>query len=189
MLYTRKGDCGTTTKFGCNQRFSKSSKIAWALGAVDELNSITGLCRTKAQSFKHTILGKSLEDLLEDVQQNLFIIQAILAGSDKKLAEDLIENTEKIIDISEEEFGPITSFYLSGGNELGSLLDIARTVCRRAERYVVAVYEEEENAYGKKEILNDNNILAYLNRLSSLFYALNRFVNFKMKVEEKPPRY
>lgn len=189
MLYTRKGDSGTTTKFDCNQRFSKSSEIAWALGSVDELNSVTGICRTKAQGFEYKILKKSLEDILEDVQQNLFIIQAILAGADKKLPRDSIENLEKTIDSSEEEFGPITSFYLSGGSELGSFLDMARTVCRRAERQVVAAFEKEEEAYGKKEVFSENKVLAYLNRLSSLFYALNRFVNFKLKVEEKTPRY
>ena len=200
MLYTRKGDKGDTYFFGCNQRFSKSSELAEALGAVDEINSLLGLIKVKAQtlidadnkrinadkesaeiSIKISDISESLAEILEQVQQDLFIVQANLAGAkDKKITQEKIQYLEKIIDSAEKEMPPIKTFFLSGGTELSALFDYARAIARRAERRVVKLSEKDKI---------DAEILAYMNRLSSLLYALARFVNVKSGAEQIPPSY
>ncbi len=187
MLYTRKGDKGDTYFFGCNQRFMKSSELAEALGALDEINSLLGLCKVRAQThadFTRTDAEQSpdLLRIIENVQQNLFIIQAALAGADKKITQEKITEIETIIDSIEKELPPIKTFFVSGGTELGALLDYARTIARRAERRVVAVSEKTPDKFHPE-------LLAYLNRLSSLLYALARYTNFKAGIEETPPSY
>jgi len=185
MLYTGKGDNGTTSTFGsCNQRISKSSAVAEALGTLDEANSFLGLVKTnvRASEMRVTEEGNSLSVVIDSVQQNLFIVQAELAGADKHIEESKVVEMEAVIDTIEKELPPIKSFFVSGGTELGAILDFARTLARRAERRVVAVAEE-----GGQGV--DKDTLAYLNRLSSLLYALARQVNHKSGITEEPPRY
>lgn len=194
MLYTRKGDKGDTYAFGCNQRFSKNSELTEALGALDEINSFLGLVKIKASDLSSkgatpgdTInrIGEidscSIAKIVEKVQQELFIIQANLAGAkDKKITPEKIQYLEKIIDSVEKEMPAIKTFFLSGGTELAALFDYARTIARRAERRVVKLSEKEGA---------DGEILSYMNRLSSLLYALARIVNFKSGAEQIPPSY
>lgn len=180
MLYTRKGDKGDTSSFGCCQRFSKNSALAEALGSVDEINSLLGVCKVKATDFNFKINDFTISEILEKIQENLFIIQANIAGADKKISQENIKFLEEITDTIEKEFPPIESFFISGGLEIAVLLDYSRSVSRRAERRVVALSET-------KNI--DGEILAYLNRFSSLLYALTRFVNFKSDIKENPPSY
>ncbi len=183
MLYTRKGDDGRTSIFGCcDQRLSKSSAIACALGALDELNSFLGLCKIKSKENELSIGEKSCHEIVDDIQQNLFIIQAGVSGGDKEINEEKIKEVENLIAIIEKELPPIKNFFVSGGVELSSLFDFARTIARRAEREVVVVEEER-----KLEV--NPNTLVYLNRLSSLLYAMARIVNHRLGVEELPPRY
>jgi len=182
MLYTRKGDKGTTTVFGCDQRISKSSAIAEALGALDEINSFLGLCKVNKKTVNLQILNTSFSEIINQVQQNLFIIQAELAGAQKSISEDRIKEIEKIIDTTEKELPLIKTFFISGGTELSALFDVARTIARRAERRVVEVSEE-----GKLEI--GVHSLSYLNRLSSLLYALARLTNHKSGITEQIPDY
>jgi len=94
----------------------------------------------------------------------------------------LIKEIENIIDTIEKELPPIKSFFISGGTELASLFDIARTISRRAERRVIAVADE-----GKVEIKASTK--SYLNRLSSILYALARFSNFRAGITEESPDY
>src|SRR3989344_3114218 len=136
MLYTRKGDKGDTYMYGCNQRVMKSSELAEALGSLDEINSLLGLCKVRAQTnadFTQTDAEElfNLPHTIENTQQNLFIIQANLAGADKKITQEKITEIEKIIDGSEKELPPIKTFFVSGGTELAALLDYARTIARR----------------------------------------------------------
>jgi len=180
MLYTRKGDKGDTGAFGCKQRFSKNSSLSEALGSLDEINSLLGIYKIKAADFKFKINGQEIKEIIEQVQQNLFIIQAAIAGADKKISQEKIIDLEKIIDDIEKELPPIKSFFLPGGTELSAYLDYARTIIRRTERRGVALLETQKI---------DNEIIAYLNRLSSLFYALVRFVNNKSGIKETPPKY
>ena len=182
MLYTGKGDKGDTSIFGCDQRFSKSSAVAEALGTLDEVNSFLGVCKTKSESANISIKGNSLADIFDKIQRNLFIVQAEVASVKKTIEEDKVKQVEVVIDAIEKELPPIKSFFISGGTELAASVDFARTLARRAERRVVAV--SEEGIVGVGEFT-----LAYLNRLSSLLYALARFVNFKSGIEEKSPTY
>lgn len=182
MLYTRAGDKGTTKTFACDQRISKSSATAEALGSLDEVNSFLGMCKVHRDSVNYKILNNSFSEVVHQVQQNLFIIQAELAGSPKSISAEKVTEVESFVDSIEKELPPIKTFFISGGTELASLFDFSRTLARRAERRVVAVHEE-----GKVKIGSET--LAYLNRLSSLLYALARFSNFKAGVTEEPPKY
>lgn len=183
MLYTRKGDNGTTKTFGCDQRISKSSSIAEALGSLDEINSLLGLCKVKSADQGFSVPdGRPFAEVVGEVQHNLFIIQAELAGADKHLVEVKVKGIEGVIDAIEQELPPITSFFVSGGTELAATFDYARTVARRAERRVVQVVKEEALVLG-------DFTLPYLNRLSSLLYALARLSNHKSGKLEEPPTY
>lgn len=182
MLYTRKGDNGTTKTFGCNQRISKSSLIAEALGNLDEINSFLGLCKVASAKTNFKVVDKKFADIVHSIQENLFTVQAELAGAPKRVGEVKVKEAERLIDTAEKELPPIHSFFIAGGTELAALFDIARTVSRRAERRVVAVADE-----GKIKI--DEHTLAYLNRLSSLLYALARLSNHKAGIKEPSPRY
>ncbi|MBI2515104.1 ATP:cob(I)alamin adenosyltransferase [Candidatus Wolfebacteria bacterium] len=208
MLYTRKGDKGDTYAFGCNQRFMKSSALAEALGAVDEINSLLGFVKVKAEDLRFSAEGGSasggkildlrMVQIVGQIQQDLFIVQANLAGAEKYITQEKIDAAEKIIDEIEKQMPAIKTFFISGGTELAALFDYARAIARRAERRVVGLSEErktiiesnkesQSGAEPAKEI--DPLILKYLNRLSSLLYALARYVNFKAGVAEKPPTY
>ncbi|MBI2012979.1 MAG: cob(I)yrinic acid a,c-diamide adenosyltransferase [Candidatus Colwellbacteria bacterium] len=183
MLYTRKGDKGDTYFFDSEgERFSKGSWRAEALGALDEINSLLGVCKAKAGDTNIKINGHTLPDILEQVQQDLFIIQAAIAGADKQITQDKIDFVEGIIDSIEKELPEIKTFFLAGGSELSAFFDYARAVARRAERRVVRYSE-----IGEIEVKQE--IHAYLNRLSSLLYALVRVVNLKSGAEEIPPNY
>lgn len=181
MLYTGKGDNGTTKLFGCDQRMSKSSAIAEALGTVDEINSLIGFVKMKG---KEVLAVDSLtyHDLLSDVQQDLFVVQAELAGADKKMDQERVKKVEDWIAAIEKELPPIKSFFVSGGTELGAHCDVARTVARRAERRVVAALEIEDHTQKPP-------IFAFLNRLSSLLYALARLANHRAGIGEEKPHY
>ncbi|KKR70720.1 MAG: hypothetical protein UU13_C0002G0065 [Candidatus Nomurabacteria bacterium GW2011_GWB1_40_7] len=184
MLYTRKGDKGTTKTFACDQRISKSSIVAEALGALDEINSFLGLARAKAGKTSFKIEGKRIKffDLVLEIQQNLFIAQAEIAGSTLSITKDKIEKIENIVDEIEKILPPIKSFFVSGATELGAIFDFARTLARTAERRVVAAKEE-----GKVAVSADT--MSYLNRLSSLLYALARISGHLEGVEEIKPEY
>lgn len=175
MLYTRKGDQGDTSAFGCSKRFSKNSAFAEALGSIDELNSFLGLCKVKSTD-------SEIKIIIEKIQEDLFIIQAALSGANKKITKKKIDYLEKIIDEIERKLSPIKSFFIAGGCESSSLFDYARTIARRAERKTVAFSESKKNKI-------DAEILAYLNRLSSVLYALARFANLKSNIKEKSPSY
>jgi len=186
MFYTGKGDKGDTYFFGSEDRVLKSSLQAEALGSLDEINSLIGLCRAKMNSVrirKRRRGGKrgfGIPEILEQVQQDLFIIQASIAGAPKGLGREKIEFLEGIINGIEKELPPIKTFLLPGGTEISALLDYARAVSRRTERVVVH--------YSKAHHVSPQT-LAYLNRLSSLLYALVRFINYKSGAREVPPNY
>ena len=203
MLYTRKGDKGTTKVLDSKERFSKASELAEALGSLDELNSFLGLCKVKAQGVQAKavkggspdtkkvsregglLLGRKrvqTSEILREVQQNLFTTQARLAGAKKRISRSKVMRLEKLTDAIEKELSPITSFTLAGGTEVSALLDIARTLARRTERRVVEVNDAGVRKVGAQT-------LAYLNRLSSLLFALARLSNHKSGITEESPDY
>lgn len=183
MLYSRKGDDGKTSMFKCAQRISKSSGVVEALGALDEVNSFLGLCKVKAHD--HNIMlkaGTPLEVIIAEIQNILFIIQAELAGFTGNITEDNVIHLENVTNSIEKELPKIKSFLLTGGTELAALLDVARTLARKAERRTCRAIESGEIKVGP-------NTRAYLNRLSSVLYACVRLVNQRAKVVEQAPRY
>ena len=182
MLYTRKGDNGTTKTFGCDQRISKSSAVAEALGVMDEVNSYLGLCKVKAKE-KGFLVGEiSFEKIIHDIQKNLFIVQAELAGATESISEKKVKEMESIVDDIEKQIPEVESFFISGSIELSAMFDFARTLARRAERRVVAVYEAGDVGIGKST-------LGYLNRLSSVLYALARLSSHLSGIKEQSPDY
>lgn len=181
-LYTGKGDDGTTTTFGCNQRMSKSSSIAEALGTLDEANSYLGMCKLQAGADAFVLGKREVADIVHELQDDLFTVQAEVAGAEKSISSEKVTWLEGIIADIEAELPPITTFFISGGTELASRFDFARTLARRAERRVVGVHDEDVQKVGK-------HTLAYLNRLSSILYALARYANHKQGIVEDAPDY
>ena len=187
-LFTGKGDDGTTKTFSCDQRISKGGTVAEALGALDEINSFLGLVKVKskmvgASNRELKILDDSFEKIINNVQQNLFIIQAEVAGSKMSITEEKLRECEKHIDESEKILPPIKTFFVSGGCEISSIFDIARTLARKAERRIVkSIDNKEMDEIGEWS-------LSYLNRLSSLLYAMARVSNHILGITEDAPSY
>lgn len=136
--------------------------------------------RLKAKSYK--LKTKNFATIVLGIQQNIFIIQAELAGAPKAITKEKVLEVERLVDSAEKELPPIKTFFISGGTELAAFFDVARTLARRAERRVVAVHEGEK-------IKISPETLSYLNRLSSLLYALARLSNHKSGIQEIPPGY
>lgn len=172
MVYTGRGDRGRTD-LSSGERVSKSSERIEAYGTVDELNSLVGVCRS------FTDRG---EEELEEIQNELHILQAELANRepDTKVTEENIERLEDRCDYYQEECPPLTSFVLAGGTKAAAQLHNARSVARRAERRIVRLDQDEE--------LREE-VLAYINRLSDLFFLMARHENHVEDVKEKNPKY
>lgn len=177
LFFTGKGDKGFSI-IG-KKKIAKDSAIVMALGDLDELNSLVGLVRSQAKTEK-------LKNCLLFVQENLFIIQAQVAYlmyprfKAPQFKAEKIQELEKEIEGMERKINPSRGFIISGENTLSSWLDYARTVARRAERSVVALVK-------KKKVSQE--VLAYLNRLSSYLYVNARMVSQNAGVKEKKPHY
>lgn len=176
MLYTRKGDGGISGLFGTKERLPKSHALYEALGTLDELNSLLGVSRTQAAALKEQRIAQELKR----VQETLFTVQASLAGADKKIGVASIESLERVIDSLEEVSGNPHAFVIPGATPLSATLDYARAVARRAERSVVRITAVHQVSH---------EVLAYLNRLSSLLYACARYVAVREGVQEDSPTY
>jgi cob(I)alamin adenosyltransferase len=175
-LYTKTGDDGTTGLFG-GGRVKKASLRVEAYGTVDELNAALGVARaTKLEPVTDGVLGH--------VQVDLFTLGAELAcvpGREAKLSMKLLdaadaERLEKAIDAAEEGLPPLKAFVLPGGSPQAAALHVARTICRRAERAILAL--DDAPARGE--------IVIYLNRLSDLLFVLARRANSVAGVEDIP---
>ncbi len=142
MLFTGKGDNGKTGTFGTKEKLSKSSSITEALGSLDEANSYIGVCKATLRGKDLHIQNIKLLDIIDKAQNNLFIIQAQVAGADKKILDGEVKLLEEVIGNIEKELPPIKSFLIPGANEISAHCDFARTLVRRAERRIVSVSEE-----------------------------------------------
>ncbi len=182
MFQTGKGDDGKTRVFGCEQRLSKGSLVTETLGSLDEINSFLGWCKARVVKENEfgQISGENLSDLLVKVQNGLFSVQAELAGADKRVSAEQVAKMEEVIAAVEKEIPPIKSFVVPGGCELSAMFDFGRTIARRTERMVVRA---------KERISIQPESLAFMNRLSSLLYALARLANYRAEVPEEEPRY
>lgn len=168
-IYTKTGDKGSTSLLG-GTRVSKADRRLEAYGTVDELNAIIGLL---------TVSDKGSTPLLKSIQNRLFNIGSTLA-LEKEVSfevpyveEEDIEKLEQSIDSMNEELPKLTAFVLPGGNEASARSHLARTVCRRAERRVVAL---EDSKFERA--------VRYLNRLSDYFFVLSRYYLLKSGLQD-----
>ncbi|MCX6120188.1 MAG: cob(I)yrinic acid a,c-diamide adenosyltransferase [Ignavibacteriales bacterium] len=173
-IYTKTGDTGDTSLFG-GKRVPKSSLRIDAYGTVDELNALLGVSRALKP---HT----EVDSILEQIQNQLFVLGADLATpfdttpmKMKRVQQNEIQILEETIDRLDAQLEPLKSFILPGGSAVSAQLHVARTVCRRAERFVDALGRKEE--IGKFP-------LVYLNRLADLLFVLARYANKISKVNE-----
>ena len=173
-IYTRTGDGGDTS-LATGERARKSDLRVEAYGAVDETNACLGLVRL------HTQGDTILDPMLARAQNELFDLGADLAtpargvkagASALRIIDSQVERLETEIDLLNGELEPLTSFVLPGGSPASAALHQARTVCRRAERLVVALMDRPgEDISGPA--------LRYLNRLSDLLFTAARWANEK----------
>ncbi|MEZ4220297.1 MAG: cob(I)yrinic acid a,c-diamide adenosyltransferase [Polyangiaceae bacterium] len=176
-IYTRTGDDGQTGLFG-GARVAKDDLRVEAYGTVDETNALLGVARA-------TGLSPQVDEVLARVQTDLFVLGAELAcapGKADKLSMALLsaadaQRLEQAIDAAEAPLAPLTSFVLPGGSASAAALHHARTVCRRAERRVLAARRED----GVRDEL-----VIYLNRLSDLLFVLARRANHDTGVADVP---
>ena len=174
MLYTGKGDNGTTKLYGSTERTAKDDARIALLGDVDELNSFLGYCRALACGDRVA----PVRGTLLQIQEDLFIIQAFIAGAPKSLAPSRLSIIEEGIAAVEHEIGALRSFIIPGSTVLSGALDVARTIARRTERSAVALHDQQLTP-----------VIPYLNRLSSALFALARLAAHRTHVTEKPPSY
>ena len=172
-IYTKTGDKGETGTM--RGRMSKSDQLAAAIGSIDELNSWIGAVRffISPSSIPPLKLrggkGGDIESELKQIQNNIFVIGSILAGSKKhKFRSSETTRLERLIDKLEAKLPKINNFVYPIG-----YVQVARSVARRAEREVVALG------------IKNKNILKYLNRLSDTLFVMARWVNFKMGIKEE----
>ena len=173
-IYTRTGDAGETSLFG-GVRVSKADPRVDAYGDVDELNAWIGLSRS-------AVLDPDLDQLLVTIQRDLFALGAQLADPAEKVAarnakaglgDDEVQTLEQKIDHLETELPPLRRFILAGGSPGGAALHVARTVCRRAERHIVALNPPVDPV-----------LVRYINRLSDLLFVVARVANYRAGVPE-----
>ena len=174
-IYTKTGDTGETSLFD-NTRVSKADSRVDAYGEVDEVNACLGAARAAGAD-------PEIAAALEAIQKDLFALGARLADPSSRIAERVtkaaitdadVARLESLIDRLEGELPPLRRFILPGGSPAGALLHLARTVCRRAERRVVALGD------GQVEPI----LVAYLNRLSDLLFVMARAVNHRAGMPE-----
>jgi cob(I)alamin adenosyltransferase len=173
-IYTKTGDTGETSLFG-GKRLPKSHLRIEAYGTVDELNAFIGLLRDSLPN------DEMIRAILKNIQDRLFDLGSNLAlDPSKKLEVPTIDEAD--IDILEEEMDrmdasltPLRNFILPGGHITVSYCHLARTICRRAERNVVALSHQDEV---------DAILIRYLNRLSDYLFILARKIAADLGIEE-----
>ncbi len=173
-IYTRQGDAGRTKLFGGLEVTKHDPRVA-AYGTFDELNAALGVILSLDPD------GDLGTADLQRVQEDLFILGSHLAaarperelerGTIPGLAPGRIADLEAWIDSLDEELLPLDAFVLPGGCPAGAQLRVARTVCRRAERYVTALVESDTAL--------STAVIPYMNRLSDLLFTLARAVNHR----------
>ena len=176
-IYTKGGDSGETSLFD-QTRVSKGDPRVDAYGEVDELNAALGVVRAHlAPGGGSPPRPTDLSLALEAIQKDLFGVGAMLADPASKIAarvskahvgEAEVARLEALIDGLEAELPPLRRFILPGGGAAGAALHLARTICRRAERRVVALGAEAHTG-----------VIVYLNRLSDLLFVMARAANHR----------
>lgn len=167
-IYTKTGDKGTSGLFG-GQRVPKTHPRLEAYGTVDELNSLIGMLASQ---------WPDAGDELNDIQRNLLTIGSHLASpsqTSSTLDVGAVLQLEQEIDAMSAELPELRKFILPGGQTAACTAHLARTVCRRAERYIVALLPDESL---------DPLVIQYMNRLSDWLFTLARSINQKTDTAE-----
>ncbi len=181
-IYTKRGDTGETSLAG-GQRVPKDALRIEAYGAVDELNAFVGMaCVTCEEQAPRAIRLAELFGILRRVQHELFNLGSILSTlpqdvhpKQARITEAEVTQLEREIDAMNAELPALRSFVLPGGTRLNAELHAARTICRRAERLLVALARKEETP---------PEAVRYLNRLSDALFVWSRWVNHQMGLAE-----
>jgi cob(I)alamin adenosyltransferase len=181
-VYTRRGDQGDTDLVG-GERVPKDSPRIAAYGAVDELNAAIGVARAaNAAAGARRGPRATLDGVLRRLQNELFDLGAELATPPAafrpgmfRVGADEVKALETVLDGCQRDLAPLSSFVLPGGGSASALLHVARTVCRRAERDVLALMRHEDVGTWP---------LAYLNRLSDLLFVLSRWIGHHLGEQE-----
>lgn len=175
-IYTKTGDQGQTSLIG-GTRVPKSHERIHAYGTVDELNSYLGLLRDQE-------VNAGRKDLLQEIQDRLFTIGALLAADPEKSKMKLPDLLDTDVSLLEEEMDRMNellpemrAFVLPGGHQSVSFCHLARCVCRRAERLVIGL--------GQHDFVNEL-VIVYLNRLSDYLFVLSRLMSQELGAEEIP---
>ncbi len=173
-IYTRTGDAGETGLFG-GQRVPKDSLRVHAYGTADECNAAVGQARAAG-------LDPALDALLAQVQNQLFVVGADLATPGEnanipRVGEEEVLFLEQAIDNLEASLEPLRQFILPGGTPGAAHLHMARTVCRRAERWAVSLAQSEPVG---------SQVLIYLNRLSDFLFVAARAANARAGSADVP---
>jgi cob(I)alamin adenosyltransferase len=173
-IYTRSGDDGTTGLVG-GQRVPKNSARIESFGAVDECSTLIGLARRALKECGSQTRTRSLDAWLAWTQDALFNLGSDLATltADRRanapvVTEADVTALERAIDIAQSDLPPLSNFILPGGSYAGAYLHQARTVCRRAERWIVALSLAEQVSPAA---------LKYINRLSDALFVWARWIN------------
>ena len=180
-LYTRRGDDGSTDLFG-GQRIPKDALRVEAYGCVDELNALLGLAAAACRFEPVSAVLRRLQAELFDLGADLATVAPPEDGAPKapdiaRIGPAHAQQLEPLIDDACAPLPPMRNFILPGGSELAARLHVARTVCRRTERLCVSLARQEPIG---------PDVVAYLNRLSDLLFALARRANQLEGVEDVP---
>ena len=167
-IYTRTGDDGTTALASGERRKKYDLRIA-AYGTTDEANAAIGIARL------HLANEAALDAMLARIQNDLFDVGAdlCLRGTERlRIVDSQVSRLESEIDLLNKDLKPLTSFVLPGGTPAAAYLHLARTICRRAERLIVELADQEGEAIAAP-------LIKYVNRLSDFLFVASRYANDK----------
>lgn len=179
-IYTRTGDGGQTSLVG-GTRVSKTHPRLEAYGTIDELSSHLGLLCAMLRQQNQPFPAEDTERFLLNIQHQLFVVSTLLAteeGSSYRpapLAPDAIATLEQEIDALQSGMPPLRAFVIPGGSMAAAQAHVCRTVCRRAERRVLALSEQASV---------DKGVICYINRLSDYLFVLARHLNIQSGTPE-----
>ncbi len=168
-IYTKKGDTGISSVINQNP-IAKNDSVFEAIGSLDELNAHLGII---VSCFSEEDFD--CRNLIIKTQHYIFSISSYLAGSSLPNLSNLINEYEQFIDQSELQLPKLVQFMIPGGCEIATQTHLARTVCRRAERNLVSLYQQHQY---------DPSVLRLINRLSDLLFMMARLFNHRNTISD-----
>lgn len=178
-IYTKTGDRGQTSLMD-GSRVPKSDIRVETYGTIDELNAAIGVAIAELPNVQYSI--SNIQGELISIQKDLFELGSMLANPATSYDipttgyfDGRIKNFEQFIDDMTTKLPLLSNFILPGGGKAGSQLHVARTICRRVERRIIALSQDEKI---------DGVVIRYINRLSDLLFTMSRYVNWKEKKKE-----